>query len=854
MEGSREGSHGLRTSEEFQDESGLELSLGLGLSSADSRQKWKSTDGPATRSPPSVDLTGEPSAGGTHNGVHPLGKPKPSNKASGLDAALKKFLEGRLDEQDESGKLLDGSNSFNLQKEKEKATPVGSHEKPGQQLDLSSDVDNKGNPFLFKELQVSTGLATARGQSPGHTMPLQLVDAFKVTPFGSNSGSPLSGEGLGLIDGDDAGQESSEQHKKFQEARKKRKHLIEEQKHQKKGKKEDKSGTHGFRRPGSNTWVNASALDMDKALLGLRGDDASEQLQQETSQDKPESGDAEKGYETDGNDSTGFDKNGSTDMGQNDSKGTVDDSKGVEVNFMPQFQASDMGKKVLNRADDDSWHLTKMISHATTTNMLAQGRDKPVKGVSMSSPNNQKDVQVSGLAIGRDGDKAGSPTQRQREKVPSETSSASTDGTEKMEEKSRGGGEASSSVPETMGNDKVPLMSAATPFFPPAATTGSAALPYPLSPYQMPYSLPVSVSHAPGMPFPYLMQYLPSGSEGAEQNSMRPVGSGAFQAPAGVEYTPPQFSSLEGASWMQQALRPPVVSSFTNASNGALYSRNAMGVAEDVNNRLQATRVHDNGAGNASLAAEASPLQNHPLFRAVVHSGTQDSAVGMPQLHQAADGPLPSSLQIPAVPHFSSQLGLSDHGELRSFKEQGGMNAFPGFAASVQGAQGPARPPSSSGVKEEGGQEQPKFGGKVDASTMQQAHHRNIVEPSNLAQEEFRRAIAGHFHQGSTENLSVLDGLGEELAYLHPGIAPGLKFGGTGTPPDLPWVYTTGSTGRTVSGVLYRLSRTQLRVVCACHGKHMSPVEFAQHASGVDVVNAEKNMVGNSSPLTSQAT
>lgn len=243
MEGSREGARGNRLSEEFQDETGLELCLGLGLSSADSRQKWKTLEGSASRSsPPSVDQTGEPSAAGTLNGIHPFGKPKPSTKASGLDAALKRFLERHLDEQDESGKLLDGS--LNLQKDKEKSTSASLQDNPGHQADLGLDMDNKGKPFLFKDLQPSSGQATSGGPSPARMSPLQLVDVFKI---GSNSSSPHSGEGLGLVDGDDGAQESSEQHRKYQEAeaRKKRKHLIEEQKHQKKGKKDDKTGTHG---------------------------------------------------------------------------------------------------------------------------------------------------------------------------------------------------------------------------------------------------------------------------------------------------------------------------------------------------------------------------------------------------------------------------------------------------------------------------------------------------------------------------------------------------------------------------------------------------------------------------------
>ncbi|KAK9142103.1 hypothetical protein Syun_011503 [Stephania yunnanensis] len=78
-----------------------------------------------------------------------------------------------------------------------------------------------------------------------------------------------------------------------------------------------------------------------------------------------------------------------------------------------------------------------------------------------------------------------------------------------------------------------------------------------------------------------------------------------------------------------------------------------------------------------------------------------------------------------------------------------------------------------------------------------------------------------------------MEGLSNETAVIRPGLASGLKFGGCGSYPDLPWVSTTGSgpNGRTISGVTYRYDNSQIRIVCACHGSHMSPEEFVQHAS-----------------------
>ncbi|KAI5071049.1 hypothetical protein GOP47_0013300 [Adiantum capillus-veneris] len=845
MESSREACHGLPLGEEFQDEEGLELSLGLSLSSGDSRQKSKASEGASARSSPLIDLAGEPSAAAALNGFHPLSKPKPPNKTSGLDAALKKFLEGRLDEQEESVKLLDGSNSFSLPNEKDKSSPVGSQEQPSQQLDQAFDAANKGNPFLFKELQGSSGLAASMSQSPAHTTALQLVDAFKNT---SSAGSPHFAEGAGHFEGDDAIQDNSGQ-QKFQDAGKKRKHLVEELNHQKKGKKEDT--LHGFCRPGSNTWMSASPVDKQKSpSLGLKGDDGSEQVQLGNSQEKQDSAEAEmrlqgKGYESDGDESTGCEKTVNADLGQNDTKGTSGESKGAEVNFMPQLKFPEtVQKRVIRAEDDNTWHLTLMKSNTTMSKL--QEREISLKGLSTSPKNGQA------MAGGREVDTAGSPLQRIREKVSSETSSISTGGTEKIEEKSRGG-EASSSVPEVLAGDRASPSASmlATSFCPPGSTTNSAPVSYPVSPYPVApisYSIPASAPHSHGMPFPvgmnfpYMMQYVPPpGAESSEQN-IRPAGNTAFQA-AGFEYPPPQLSPLEGASWMQ-ALRPPVVSPFSNPSNGALYSRNTLGLMpEDAKVRLPVSRMHDNGVGKASPAADTCSVQNHLLFRTAVASGAHD---------QGPEAPVMSSLPLPAVPHFTSQLGISDHGEHRSSKEQNAMNAFPGFAASAQAAQvhalsGLGRPPSSSSTREEG-QEQAKFGGgRSSSSAMQQhVHNRNITEPG---QEDFGRVMESQFHQGSTENISVLDGLGEDVAFLQYGIAPGLKFGGTGTAPDLPWVHATGPNGQTIGGVLYRLSRTQLRVVCACHGKHMSPVEFAQHASSADT---DKNVVVNS-PLTTHA-
>ncbi|CAK9855051.1 unnamed protein product, partial [Sphagnum jensenii] len=115
--------------------------------------------------------------------------------------------------------------------------------------------------------------------------------------------------------------------------------------------------------------------------------------------------------------------------------------------------------------------------------------------------------------------------------------------------------------------------------------------------------------------------------------------------------------------------------------------------------------------------------------------------------------------------------------------------------------------------------------------------------PDRLLRREASTGSAFASVQGS---LPSLDGLaGEEASSLRPGFAAGQHFGGTGSPPDLPWVTCngTGPSGKTISGVLYRVEKGQVKIVCACHGRHMSPAEFVQHAGGGEMSNPEKAIV-----------
>ncbi|KAK4778003.1 hypothetical protein SAY87_018190 [Trapa incisa] len=90
------------------------------------------------------------------------------------------------------------------------------------------------------------------------------------------------------------------------------------------------------------------------------------------------------------------------------------------------------------------------------------------------------------------------------------------------------------------------------------------------------------------------------------------------------------------------------------------------------------------------------------------------------------------------------------------------------------------------------------------------------------------------------------EGSAIDLSVIKPGIAAEVKFGGCGSYPNLPWVSTTAPNGRTISGVTYKFNANQIRIVCACHGSHMSPEEFIRHAAE-DHPNRDGSSMSNTS-------
>lgn len=125
--------------------------------------------------------------------------------------------------------------------------------------------------------------------------------------------------------------------------------------------------------------------------------------------------------------------------------------------------------------------------------------------------------------------------------------------------------------------------------------------------------------------------------------------------------------------------------------------------------------------------------------------------------------------------------------------------------------------------------------------------------PSSLAQaEEENKGNNTTLKQKEAANEPVLESTSHISSFIKPGIAANLKFGGSGSYPDLPWVSTTGlgTNGKTISGVTYKYNKNEVKIVCACHGTHMSPEEFVKHAS-TDGRNQEDNNNNNNTNVAS---
>ncbi|MBA0622241.1 hypothetical protein Godav_007802 [Gossypium davidsonii] len=166
----------------------------------------------------------------------------------------------------------------------------------------------------------------------------------------------------------------------------------------------------------------------------------------------------------------------------------------------------------------------------------------------------------------------------------------------------------------------------------------------------------------------------------------------------------------------------------------------------------------------------------------------------------------------------------------------------PQFQASYAGRSPPNADKQSDGLKisqasmhtiARNSSEAAQYDGRTFERVKGEGKQHGVEEGSSTRAEEDVKGSSVNLRANATSDRQTAEALTLDFSAIKPGIAADLKFGGSGSYPNLPWVSTTGTGphGRTISGVTYRFSANQIKIVCACHGTHMSPEEFVRHAS-----------------------
>ncbi|XP_072965185.1 uncharacterized protein [Typha angustifolia] len=88
----------------------------------------------------------------------------------------------------------------------------------------------------------------------------------------------------------------------------------------------------------------------------------------------------------------------------------------------------------------------------------------------------------------------------------------------------------------------------------------------------------------------------------------------------------------------------------------------------------------------------------------------------------------------------------------------------------------------------------------------------------------------------STAQSNLMKNVKEPTAFIsvNKSISTDDSRTGDNSLPRMPCVSTTGDgpSGRTITGFLYKYSKSEISIVCTCHGSSFSPAEFVKHAGG----------------------
>ncbi|KAK7319964.1 hypothetical protein RJT34_04693 [Clitoria ternatea] len=250
----------------------------------------------------------------------------------------------------------------------------------------------------------------------------------------------------------------------------------------------------------------------------------------------------------------------------------------------------------------------------------------------------------------------------------------------------------------------------------------------------------------------------------------------------------------------------------TSSSNKDFKHSNSTYGASFSVQQLNVTNAPCPSRGMESVSVHA-PNTQIPGLKHVMPTATGELSGAQP----VSNGSFPvmfgySSVQLPMLDKYNTQ-GLVSHPQQlhRSFAGRGLPNAA-------------ATHVISNNVSKAVSPERSKGDGK------QSKQH--ITEESSSSQPELVKGSIKNLRGKDVSDKSTGEG-SNDSAVIKPGLAADVKFGGGGSCPNLPWVSTTGSgpNGKTISGVTYRYSTNQIRIVCACHGSHMIPEEFVRHAN-----------------------
>ncbi|KAH9327308.1 hypothetical protein KI387_007486, partial [Taxus chinensis] len=370
---------------------------------------------------------------------------------------------------------------------------------------------------------------------------------------------------------------------KWQEARKKRKQLIEEQKQQKKAKKEDeRAGTHGFRRPGSNTWDMGQWPTPSVANMEMS----------KTNQDIQEGGNQM--HEIACTFQRGRDKNTEDSEQETDEESSESQEEQSDISdnaFLPTANVEKIGKSLSGAKEGGKF------------------------------PNSNKDPTEVGQYM-----------------------TARSNGFLKIDEKeqdyrmlaSLAAGKPPIHCTTTGNNSNTALAN-----FPTTTTVAmtSAALPFSVPPFPVmpaPYSLPTPVPSHPNVPFPvgyppfvYLMQYPPPAVDGTNCTAARPpIYPNGFQLPLG--YAPFQLPTLEASPSWVPVLRSQQSPSFSPNLEAARTSSEPIEGEPKVS---QGVKSHNKQMIQVSLSTDDTSEQtNSSLNRSDSLHDIQDQWI-RPDLH-----------------------------------------------------------------------------------------------------------------------------------------------------------------------------------------------------------------------------